>query len=218
MSAWAGDSIPPASRATIRIPIGWRSFPPARIGGTTQTIRAKLELVKTLTTIPYDTPRISLWGIRGTPPYPVLPFPGRTRFRLGLDPSRRRGAGRGRRALEHRRLHRRAQRNHVFHQQRGGHQQLVVQDPPDGSGQQSGYAGYGPPGRAYGTDRRGHQRNPRTYLHRPRHHGAQRRALRRDLEIETHLRTQPGERRGLVRFRYRAQGRGGFHRVPCATR
>lgn len=39
-----------------------------RIGGTTQTIRAKLELVKTLTTIPYDTPRISLWGIRGTPP------------------------------------------------------------------------------------------------------------------------------------------------------
>lgn len=39
-----------------------------RIGGTTQTIRAKLELVKTLTTIPFDTPRISLWGIRGTPP------------------------------------------------------------------------------------------------------------------------------------------------------
>lgn len=39
-----------------------------KVGGTTQTVRAKLELVKTLTTIPYDTPRLSLWGIRGTPP------------------------------------------------------------------------------------------------------------------------------------------------------
>jgi hypothetical protein len=38
-----------------------------RIGNTTQSIRAKMELVKTLTTIPYDTPKISLWGIRGTP-------------------------------------------------------------------------------------------------------------------------------------------------------
>jgi hypothetical protein len=39
-----------------------------RIGTTTQSIRAKLELVKTLTTIPFDTPKISLWGIRGNPP------------------------------------------------------------------------------------------------------------------------------------------------------
>lgn len=39
-----------------------------RIGSATQTIRAKLELVKTLTTIPYDTPPISIWGIRGSPP------------------------------------------------------------------------------------------------------------------------------------------------------
>ncbi|MDB5051487.1 MAG: hypothetical protein JWO30_4558 [Fibrobacteres bacterium] len=39
-----------------------------RIGSNAQSIRAKMELVKTLTTIPYDTPRLSLWGIRGTPP------------------------------------------------------------------------------------------------------------------------------------------------------
>jgi hypothetical protein len=39
-----------------------------RIGSTVQSIRAKLELVKTLTTIPYDTPKLALWGIRGSPP------------------------------------------------------------------------------------------------------------------------------------------------------
>jgi len=39
-----------------------------RIGATTQSVRARMELVKTLTTIPFDTPKISLWGIRGTPP------------------------------------------------------------------------------------------------------------------------------------------------------
>lgn len=39
-----------------------------RIGSATQSVRAKMEVVKTLTTIPYDTPKISLWGIRGTPP------------------------------------------------------------------------------------------------------------------------------------------------------
>lgn len=39
-----------------------------KVGNSTQTIRAKMELVKTLTTIPYDTPRLSLWGIRGSPP------------------------------------------------------------------------------------------------------------------------------------------------------
>lgn len=39
-----------------------------RIGSTTQSVRAKIELVKTMTTIPFDTPKISLWGIRGTPP------------------------------------------------------------------------------------------------------------------------------------------------------
>jgi hypothetical protein len=38
------------------------------IGTNTQTVRAKMELVKTLTTIPYDTPRLAMWGIRGTPP------------------------------------------------------------------------------------------------------------------------------------------------------
>ena len=37
-------------------------------GNSTQSIRAKMELVKSLTTIPFDTPPISLWGIRGTPP------------------------------------------------------------------------------------------------------------------------------------------------------
>jgi hypothetical protein len=39
-----------------------------RVGKNTQSIRAKMELVKTLTTIPYDTPKLALWGIRGTPP------------------------------------------------------------------------------------------------------------------------------------------------------
>lgn len=39
-----------------------------KIGNNSQSVRAKMELVKTLTTIPYDTPRLSLWGIRGTPP------------------------------------------------------------------------------------------------------------------------------------------------------
>ncbi|MDQ3002083.1 MAG: hypothetical protein M3Y08_12595 [Fibrobacterota bacterium] len=39
-----------------------------KVGNSTQTIKAKMELVKTLTTIPYDTPRLSLWGIRGSPP------------------------------------------------------------------------------------------------------------------------------------------------------
>ena len=39
-----------------------------RVGAATQSIRAKMEVVKTLTTIPYDTPKLSLWGIRGTPP------------------------------------------------------------------------------------------------------------------------------------------------------
>jgi outer membrane protein assembly factor BamB len=38
-----------------------------RIGNTTRTIRARLELIKTAATIPYDTPRRSLWGIRGEP-------------------------------------------------------------------------------------------------------------------------------------------------------
>lgn len=37
------------------------------VGATSQTVRARMELVKTQTTIPFDTPRISLWGIRGTP-------------------------------------------------------------------------------------------------------------------------------------------------------
>ncbi len=39
-----------------------------KIGTNTQSIKAKMELVKTLSTIPFDTPRTSLWGIRGTPP------------------------------------------------------------------------------------------------------------------------------------------------------
>ncbi len=39
-----------------------------RVGAASQSIRAKMEVVKTLTTIPYDTPKLSLWGIRGTPP------------------------------------------------------------------------------------------------------------------------------------------------------
>ncbi len=39
-----------------------------KVGSNSQSIRAKMELVKTLTTIPYDTPKISVWGIRGTPP------------------------------------------------------------------------------------------------------------------------------------------------------
>ncbi|MDB5102361.1 MAG: hypothetical protein JWP91_50 [Fibrobacteres bacterium] len=39
-----------------------------KVGTTAQSIEAKMELVKTLTTIPYDTPKISLWGIQGTPP------------------------------------------------------------------------------------------------------------------------------------------------------
>lgn len=38
------------------------------VGGTSQSIEARLELVKTETTIPFDTPKLSLWGIRGTPP------------------------------------------------------------------------------------------------------------------------------------------------------
>ena len=39
-----------------------------RMGANAQTVRARMELVKTETTIPFDTPRISVWGIRGTPP------------------------------------------------------------------------------------------------------------------------------------------------------
>jgi hypothetical protein len=38
------------------------------VGNSTQSIEAKMELVKTLTTIPFDTPMLSLWGIHGTPP------------------------------------------------------------------------------------------------------------------------------------------------------
>jgi hypothetical protein len=38
------------------------------VGPNGQTVRARMELVKTQTTIPYDTPRITLWGIRGNPP------------------------------------------------------------------------------------------------------------------------------------------------------
>jgi hypothetical protein len=37
------------------------------VGGKSQSIEAKMELVKTETTIPYDTPMMSLWGIRGSP-------------------------------------------------------------------------------------------------------------------------------------------------------
>jgi hypothetical protein len=37
------------------------------IGGKSQSIEAKMELVKTETTIPYDTPKMALWGIRGSP-------------------------------------------------------------------------------------------------------------------------------------------------------
>src|SRR4051812_38474778 len=39
-----------------------------KVGGNTQSIEAKMELVKTLTTVPFDTPKLALWGIRGTPP------------------------------------------------------------------------------------------------------------------------------------------------------
>lgn len=38
------------------------------IGPNAQTVRARMELVKTQSTIPFDTPKLSLWGIRGTPP------------------------------------------------------------------------------------------------------------------------------------------------------
>lgn len=38
------------------------------VGGKSESIEAKMELVKTETTIPFDTPKMSLWGIRGTPP------------------------------------------------------------------------------------------------------------------------------------------------------
>lgn len=38
------------------------------VGSHSQSIRTRMELVKTQTTIPFDTPRISLWGIRGNPP------------------------------------------------------------------------------------------------------------------------------------------------------
>ncbi|HLP41358.1 MAG TPA: hypothetical protein VK465_07610, partial [Fibrobacteria bacterium] len=38
------------------------------IGEASQTIRARMELVKTETTIPFDTPKLSAWGIRGNPP------------------------------------------------------------------------------------------------------------------------------------------------------
>jgi hypothetical protein len=38
------------------------------VGSNAQSIRARMELVKTQTTIPFDTPPISLWGIRGNPP------------------------------------------------------------------------------------------------------------------------------------------------------
>lgn len=37
------------------------------VGGKSQSIEAKMELVKTETTIPYDTPKMALWGIRGSP-------------------------------------------------------------------------------------------------------------------------------------------------------
>ena len=39
-----------------------------QVGANAQSVRARMELVKTEATIPFDTPRISLWGIRGTPP------------------------------------------------------------------------------------------------------------------------------------------------------
>lgn len=39
-----------------------------QVGSNAQSVRARMELVKTESTIPFDTPRISLWGIRGTPP------------------------------------------------------------------------------------------------------------------------------------------------------
>jgi len=38
------------------------------VGNSSQSIEAKMEVVKTETTIPFDTPKLSLWGIRGTPP------------------------------------------------------------------------------------------------------------------------------------------------------
>ena len=37
------------------------------VGSNSQSVRARMELVKTQTTIPFDTPRLSLWGIRGNP-------------------------------------------------------------------------------------------------------------------------------------------------------
>lgn len=38
------------------------------VGSNAQSIDARMEVVKTETTIPFDTPKLSLWGIRGTPP------------------------------------------------------------------------------------------------------------------------------------------------------
>lgn len=38
------------------------------VGSNSQSIDARMEVVKTQTTIPFDTPKMSLWGIRGTPP------------------------------------------------------------------------------------------------------------------------------------------------------
>ena len=38
------------------------------VGSKSQSIEAKMELVKTETTIPFDTPKMALWGIRGSPP------------------------------------------------------------------------------------------------------------------------------------------------------
>lgn len=39
-----------------------------QVGTNSQSVRARMELIKTESTIPFDTPRISLWGIRGNPP------------------------------------------------------------------------------------------------------------------------------------------------------
>jgi hypothetical protein len=39
-----------------------------QVGANAQSVRTRMELVKTEATIPFDTPRISVWGIRGTPP------------------------------------------------------------------------------------------------------------------------------------------------------
>jgi hypothetical protein len=38
------------------------------VGSNAQSIEARMEVVKTETTVPFDTPKMSLWGIRGTPP------------------------------------------------------------------------------------------------------------------------------------------------------